>query len=189
VRTSSGRGQAKAIRAGVTRYADGDAVHDKDPKEDTMTVTFPTTAEHARLTAASALQKVLPELVGLTLNAKQAHWNIVGPNFLPLHALTDDVAADARGWADRVAERAVALGFTVDARPGTVAATASQFPAGRVVDREAISELVELIGDVAETVRATLGDLEQADIVAHDLIVEILEGLDKYAWMLRAQSL
>jgi len=159
-----------------------------DPKGSPMTVTLETSSDTARFAAASALQKVLPELVGLMLNAKQAHWNIVGPAFLPLHALTDDLAADTRAWADRVAERAVALGFTVDARPATVAASARQFPAGRVVDHEAIAELVVLIEGVASTARALLGGLGQADIVAHDLMVEMLEGLDKYNWMLRAQS-
>jgi starvation-inducible DNA-binding protein len=153
-----------------------------------MIATLETSSDTARFAAASALQKVLPELVGLMLNAKQAHWNIVGPAFLPLHALTDDIAADTRAWADRVAERAVALGFTVDARPGTVAASARQFPAGRVLDQEAIAELVALIEDVAATARARLDALGQADVVAHDLMVEMLEGLDKYNWMLRVQS-
>jgi len=154
-----------------------------------MTVALKTSSDTARFAAASALQKVLPELVGLEINAKQAHWNVVGPAFLPLHTLTDAIAADARDWADRVAERAVALGFAVDARPGTVAARARQFPAGRVVDREAIVELAEIIEHVAATARSLLDKLEQTDIVAHDLIVEMLAGLDKYGWMLQAQSL
>ena len=82
----------------------------------------------ARLAAASGLQKLLPELVALSLDAKQAHWNMTGPAFLPLHALTDRIAEDTRAWADRIAERAVALGFYVDARPATVAAAAGTLP-------------------------------------------------------------
>lgn len=142
----------------------------------------------ARLTAASALQKLLPELVALTLNAKQAHWNVTGPAFLPLHALTDEIAADVRAWVDRVAERAVALGFSVDARPGTVAVVGGQFPAGRVSDHEAIAELVEHIDDVTATARSSIADLERVDVVAHDLTVAVLEGLEKYRWMLSAQA-
>jgi starvation-inducible DNA-binding protein len=127
--------------------------------------------------------------VALSLHAKQAHWNIIGPNFLPLHALTDDLAADARSWADRVAERSLALGFTVDARPGTVASVAGDFPAGRIPDREAVAVLIELAGDVANTARASLAELEAADSVAHGITVEVVEGLDKYRWMLHAQTL
>ena len=84
----------------------------------------------ARFTAASALQRAAPELVALSLDAKQAHWNVTGPVFLPLHALTDEIAADARTWADRVAERAIALGFTVDGRPGPLPRSPASFPPG-----------------------------------------------------------
>jgi starvation-inducible DNA-binding protein len=160
-----------------------------DPQGGSMTATaLQTVPDTARLTAASALQKLLPELVALTLNAKQAHWNVTGPAFLPLHALTDEIAADLRTWADRVAERAVALGFTVDARPGTVAAVGGQFPAGQVSDQEAIAELVERIDDVTATARGSIADLERVDVVAHDLTVTVLEALEKYRWMLSAQT-
>ena len=142
----------------------------------------------ARLAAASGLQKLLPELVALSLDAKQAHWNMTGPAFLPLHALTDDIADDTRAWADRVAERAVALGFYVDARPATVAAAARSFPLGRVSDIEAIGELVELIDGVAATARRVVDQLAPADAVGHDISVNILEGLEKYRWMLTAQT-
>jgi starvation-inducible DNA-binding protein len=153
-----------------------------------MTSALQTLPDTARLTAASTLQKLLPELVALTLHAKQAHWNLSGPAFLPLHALTDEIAAHTRAWADRVAERAVTLGYTVDARPGTVAAVAGPFPAGRLGDAVAAVELIGLIDAVAATARHSLGTLVEADVVAHDLTVEILEGLEKYGWMLRAQS-
>ena len=142
----------------------------------------------ARLAAASALQKLLPELVALGLDAKQAHWNMTGPAFLPLHALTDDIAADTKAWADRVAERAVALGFYVDARPATVAAAAGTFPLGRVSDVEAIAELTALIDGVTATARRVLDQLAPADAVGHDIAVDILEGLEKYRWMLTAQT-
>jgi starvation-inducible DNA-binding protein len=130
---------------------------------------------------------MLPELVALTMHAKQAHWNVTGPAFLTVHALTDELAADSRNWTDRIAERSLALGFPVDARPGTVAAVAAQFPAGHITDREAVTELADLIGAVAATARASLTTLEDADVVAHDLTTEVLEGLEKYRWMLEAQ--
>lgn len=138
--------------------------------------------------AASALQRLLPELVALGLHAKQAHWNVTGPAFLPLHELTDEIARDTTAWADRVAERAVALGFAADARPATVAAVADDFPGGPLTDREAISELGALIDAVAETARSGLADVEEADAVAHDIYVEVLEGLEKHRWFLRAHG-
>ena len=113
---------------------------------------------------------------------------MTGPAFLPLHALTDDIAADTRAWADRIAERAVALGFYVDARPATVAAAAGTFPLGRVTDVEAIAELTALVDGVTATARRVLDQLGPADAVAHDVTVDILEGLEKYRWMLTAQT-
>jgi starvation-inducible DNA-binding protein len=152
-----------------------------------MPTVVETATETAQLTTASALQKLLPELVALSLHAKQVHWNVAGEHFLALHAFTDQVAADSRAWADRVAERAVALGFTVDARPGTVASSAAPFPVGRLSDGEAVLELAADLDGVIRTARTVLAELEDADPVAHDIVVATVEGLERYRWMLLAQ--
>jgi starvation-inducible DNA-binding protein len=158
----------------------------------TLTVDNRTMPDTARLSAASTLQKLVPQLVAVTMEAKQAHWNIVGFAFVPLHELTDELAASARDWTDRVAERAVALGFAVDARPGTVAAASTAagggFPTGFVPDHVVVSELVSTLDRVAGVARDALGDLERSDAVAHDITVEVLEGLEKYRWMLKAHT-
>ncbi len=141
------------------------------------------------LAAASVLQRLLPRLVAVALDAKQAHWNVTGAAFLPLHALTDELAADLGAWSDRVAERAVAAGMAVDARPETVASTVTQpFPTGSVADWEVIAELISRLEELIAVIHGYLGDLESLDAVAHDAVIEILEGLEKYHWMLRASS-
>ena len=143
----------------------------------------------AQLTTGSTIQAMLPRLVALTLDAKQAHWNVTGPGFLQLHALTDELAADLRTWTDRLAERAVALRTPVDARPATVAAaTGRTFPSGWITDHEAAVELAERIDPVAELFHDSLANLELSDAVAHDAAVETLEGLEKYRWMLLAHT-
>lgn len=153
-----------------------------------MTNVLDTAPDTARLTASSWLQRIVPELVALTIDAKQAHWNVTGPGFVPLHALTDQLADDSRAWTDRIAERVLAVGFAVDARAGTIASAAREFPAGYLTDREVIGELTMSIDRVAGTTRRSLGDLEVTDAVAHDITVEVLEGLEKYRWMLQAQK-
>ena len=40
---------------------------------------------------AGALDGALADLLDLSLLAKQAHWNVVGPRFSALHALFDDL--------------------------------------------------------------------------------------------------
>lgn len=136
--------------------------------------------------ATAVLQRVLPELVSATLHAKQAHWNVTGPRFLPLHALTEELAADATAWADRVAERATALGFPVDARPCVVAAAAGDFPSGWVRDTVVMAELGDIVERAAASAHRGVIEVEAEDPVAHDILVEVVEGLEKYAWLLRS---
>lgn len=140
-----------------------------------------------QLTAVAALQEMVPELMSLSLNAKQVHWNVAGPAFLPIHAYTDEIASDATKWADMTAERVMALGFTVDARPNTVAATNGHLPAGRIRDRDALIALIDLVDLVSATTRSAIKVLEDSDPVGHDLAIQVLHGLEHARWMLRAQ--
>jgi len=153
-----------------------------------VSVTALNAADLRRLDTASALQKVLPELVALALDARQAAWNMIGPAAIPLRELADQIATDAHRWAQRVAERAVALGFFVDARPATVAAAAGLFPIGQVTDGEAVTNLTELIDNVAFTARRVHAQVAPADPVAQHLIVEVIEGLERYRWLLRSHD-
>jgi starvation-inducible DNA-binding protein len=153
-----------------------------------MTSALDLTPETARLGAASLLRTLVPELVALTLDAKQAHWNLKGPNFLALHAVTDALADDARAWTDRVAERAVALGLAVDARPAAVARVGTELPGGHVLDHEVVAMLSVALARVASAARGLLDQLDHTDAVAHDIAVEVVEGADKYRWMFQAQA-
>src|SRR5215472_3249653 len=89
------------------------------------------------------LQDTLVELTDLHLRAKQAHWNVVGRHFRPVHLHLDELTDEVREAADLIAERAVTIGYPVDGRPATVAKSSPlpEFPAGELVD----IEVVELI--------------------------------------------
>ena len=69
----------------------------------------------------------LAEAIDLQLQAKHAHWNVKGPNFVGLHDLFDRVADAVRDFVDLIAERGVALGGIAE---GTVqtAARRSKLP-------------------------------------------------------------
>ena len=74
---------------------------------------FETSNDLAPATRRSAIQLLnehLADAIDLQLQAKQAHWNIKGPNFTGLHELFERVASQASEYADEIAERAVALG-------------------------------------------------------------------------------
>src|ERR1700704_509431 len=69
------------------------------------------------------LQKVLVDLIELHLQAKQAHWNVVGTNFRDLHLQLDEIVDIAREASDTIAERMRAIDAMPDGRSDTVTAT------------------------------------------------------------------
>ena len=139
--------------------------------------------------ATAALAPLLADLVVLSLQSKQAHWNVTGPQFSPLHALFDSMADGHRGWYDEVAERRRALGEAADARLSSLAGSPlPEMPAGSLPGDRAVALLLERVEAAAERARASLEALGAADPVSQDLVIGIVEGLEKQAWMLRAQS-
>ena len=52
--------------------------------------------DNTRKAAIELLQKRLADVVDLSTQAKQAHWNVKGPNFIALHELFDSVASMSR---------------------------------------------------------------------------------------------
>lgn len=139
---------------------------------------------------ADELQKILVDLIGLSLQTKQAHWNVTGPFFSPLHELFDGMTDSYRGWYDEVAERILALGFQADGRLSTVAATTKlkELPEGAIQDRKAVDLLLAHVEGTIGRIRGVLDKLGAQDSVTQDMVIGIVEGLEKQAWMLRVQQ-
>jgi starvation-inducible DNA-binding protein len=78
----------------------------------TMWHTLNDLPERVRVEAIALLNQQLADALDLHLQAKQAHWNVKGPNFIALHELFDEVEEELEEHADDIAERAVALGGT-----------------------------------------------------------------------------
>src|SRR2546430_1122313 len=66
--------------------------------------------EKVRQLVASGLNQLLADVADLTMQAKQAHWTVKGPNFIALHKLFDEVYEHASEWTDEIAERVAQLG-------------------------------------------------------------------------------
>lgn len=133
------------------------------------------------------LNAALVTNLDLFLVAKQAHWNVRGPNFQGLHELFDLVAAAAREYADELAERAVALGGIAR---GTVQEVGNNTALAKMPPTETKWEpLVRAVHDnvlkAADQARSYSQDLDD-DMATQDLYIEIIRGLDKWAWMLEA---
>jgi len=52
------------------------------------------------------LQAVLVDLLELSIQGKQAHWNVVGKNFRDTHLQLDEIIDAAREFSDTIAEHA-----------------------------------------------------------------------------------
>jgi len=138
---------------------------------------------------AADLQPTLLELIDLSLLAKQAHWNVTGPLFRPLHQQFDELAEATRTWSDDVAERLLAVGVPAEGRATSVAAGTrlEAVPAGRLDGRDAVRLVAERLAEVARRVTARVQRLEELDALSQDVLVEVGRGLEKQLWMLREQ--
>ena len=143
----------------------------------------------AEIGAATELQSTLVELIDLSLIAKQAHWNVSGPLFRPLHLHFDEIADEARGWADDVAERLEAVGVAADGRVASVAAGSGlpAMPEGKLEGAAAAGLVSDRLDRIAERVRQRVERLDGGDALSQDVLIEVGRGLEKQVWMLREQ--
>lgn len=139
---------------------------------------------------AHGLQAILVDLIELSLEGKQAHWNIVGPNFRDLHLQLDEVVAAARLHADEVAERLRALHAVPDGRTSTIAkTTALTEPAeGLITTTDAVDAVVTALDTTCTTVRGVYAAVEKDDAATTDILNQILLQLEKLSWMVSAEK-
>jgi starvation-inducible DNA-binding protein len=141
-----------------------------------------------RLAAARILQRMLVDLIDLSLQGKQAHWNLRGRSFRDLHLQLDEIVGQSRELGDRVAERCLALGVAADGRLETVAGDThlDPFPEGRIEDTDVVEAMVTRLQVVSEAGRSRLGELGDLDPVSQDVVIEVLEAVEKQLWMMEA---
>jgi starvation-inducible DNA-binding protein len=129
-----------------------------------------------------SLNARLVDAIDLGLQAKQAHWNVKGPNFIALHELFDRIAERAVGHVDALAERITALGGTARGAVRTVAARSSlkPYPENISTGAQHLDALAVALATVAKASRQAIeiaDDLD--DEVIADLLNEITAALDK----------
>jgi len=141
-----------------------------------------------RLAAAEIIQELLIDVTDLSLVGKQAHWNLRGPSFRDLHLQLDELVDIAREGSDTLAERMLQLGVAADGRAETVAKGShlDKFPEGRISDDQAVDLTVAALETVSQVGRSRLGQLGELDPVSQDLVIAVLEGVEKQLWMFEA---
>ncbi|MFC5422857.1 DNA starvation/stationary phase protection protein Dps [Bosea eneae] len=154
-----------------------------------MRATRNTLHEDIRGKSVMLLGTGLVHALDLERQAKQAHWNVRGPDFIALHELFDDLAEAAEDWGDLLAERAVALGGVADGRVAIIAnrTTLPEYPIGAALGPDhlralsiALSTWGELARDAIDQATA-FGDADTADV-----FTEVSRGIDQKLWMIEA---
>jgi starvation-inducible DNA-binding protein len=147
--------------------------------------------EKVRIQISLLLQKSLVDTIDLTLQAKQAHWNVKGPSFIALHELFDKVAEDTESYMDLIAERIVQLGGVA---VGTLDGIGKKsnlpvYPLTITDGKEHAALLAHALASYGESIREAITQTgEMEDIGTEDLLIEVLRGVDKLLWLVEAHT-
>jgi starvation-inducible DNA-binding protein len=136
------------------------------------------------------LQSTLVELIDLSLLAKQAHWNVAGPLFKPVHEELDVVVDICRTGSDEVAERIATLGEVPDGRAQTVAqSTPFRQPEAQIIPtQQAVALIGGMLDELSRRLHERISALADPDPVSQGILITIAEQIEKQAWMLRKQT-
>ncbi len=140
-----------------------------------------------RETIINMLNARLADCSDLYSQCKQAHWNVKGMQFIALHELFDEVAAEVLGFVDEIAERATALGGYVYGTVRCAASTSSlpEYDLGAVSCQEHLVAIVARVAAFGTLIRQNIKD-SQDDFDTADLFTEISRAVDKKLWFLEA---
>lgn len=131
----------------------------------------------------------LADTSDLKSQLKQAHWNVKGPEFIALHKLYDELAAEVEGYVDEIAERATQLGGYAmgTARMAAANSRLPEFPTDATEGMDTVKALVERYAAYAASTRAAIDDADKSgDMATSDMFTEISRGIDKGLWFLEA---
>lgn len=143
-----------------------------------------------REATGAVLQATLVDLIDLSLIAKQAHWNVVGPNFRSAHLQLDELVGAARGYVDDVAERANAIGVSPNGKAKVVVKSSGipEYPDNWQSVEATVTAIVGILGALIKRLRKRIDETDKSDLVTQDLLIEITQELEKQHWMWQAQT-
>lgn len=149
--------------------------------------THNTPSVEARERLGHLLNHALADEFALSAVTRDYHWNVTGPHFRNLHEVFDEQYHQIDDWAERIGERARALGITP--RAGwreLVRARRIRPPSGAgLAASEMIAGLSALHACVAERLRVDLAECTKlGDAATARLFGELTEYHDTTAWML-----
>lgn len=145
--------------------------------------------EEQRAKLVELLNRRLADSIDLMLQAKEAHWNVKGPQFITLHDLFGQIAHGVEGYVDLLAERVMQLGGNAQGTAYTVTRRTSlaRYPL-EIADGNGHTEaLAMVLASFGNHVRYAIGQAtELRDADSADLFTEISRGTDSWLWLVEA---
>ena len=142
-----------------------------------------------RARSIELLNARLADAIDLQTQAKYAHWNVKGPNFIALHELFDKVAETVEDQVDTIAERVTALGGTAHGTLVSVARWTSlkPYPEDITDGVTHVEALSAVLADFGRKVRAGIDEsAKTGDAGTSDLLTGVSRETDKNLWFLEA---
>lgn len=148
---------------------------------------YPLADAAARKKTTELLQQLVVDLLATWNDYKEAHWNLTGPLFLPLHEYYQESADTYRDYADTFAERTLQMGWSIDGRYATIARTTNipNMPAGYLSDDDTLRLLITRLTILQTEVYKDISATEQSDSPTSNLLQELAHDLDYNLWQLR----
>ena len=154
-----------------------------------MHTTHNTLPEMVRAQSIELLNKHLAAAIDLHAQVKQAHWNVRGPGFMPVHELFDTVSEEIEAYSDMIAERAGGLGGTAH---GTIQNAADRsflirYDLGIADVPSHIFAVSSSLAAYGQSIREAAGSAAAyGDADTADLFTEISRGVDKHLWFVES---
>ena len=160
---------------------------EKVPSPKRIEDSLPLTNDATRQKSAQALQQTTVDLLALFNSYKDAHWNLNGPLYLPLHEFYQEQADMYRKYADVFAERQLSLGFSVDGRYQTIARTTKipDMPAGYVTDNDSLKLLIDRVTVFQKEVYQYIRETSDSDPPTSNKFQDLAYDVDHNLWQLR----
>jgi starvation-inducible DNA-binding protein len=146
-------------------------------------------SQETREEVVAILNQQLADTFDLYSQAKQAHWNVKGMDFIQLHKLFDEVAEPLLDYGDMIAERITALAGLARGTVHMAAAssTLEDYPTDIVSGEEFLEVLIERFANYAASTRNAIDATDElGDMGTSDLFTEIVRGVDKSLYFLEA---
>jgi len=139
---------------------------------------------------ADALNKLLSDEHVLYIKTRNAHWNVIGPDFAAQHKFFESQYSELEEIIDQVAERIRSIGhYTVGTMEDFLKLT--QLNEKSVESNDSLSFIKDLLNDhesviieLRENIHRFANDYH--DMGTSDFITGLMETHEKMAWMLRA---